>query len=239
MKKSDILFFLHIPKTAGTSFYSMLTQQFFPDNTLIIDDQSIGKFYDNRYPDEFSNYKFFRQHSDYYFYRHLPRIPYILTFLRNPVSRIVSLYNHILNRPDHPFNRFIGQDKSLNSFVSAMKSRNSHNGQIKAIVGRHPRYTNLSDKDYIEIAKIRLNEIAFCGIQEQYSKSMKLLSYIFGWKDIEELDINKSKVLISVPELTTTDRNAIEEYNQLDIEFYNYALNDFQKKINAIDNEIL
>lgn len=237
IKKRDILFFLHIPKTAGTSFYSMLTNHFFPNTTLIIEDTSIHKKLKKTYPDELSRYRFFRQHADYYFYRYLPRKPIYLTFFRNPIARIVSLFNHIINMPNHPQFDLMGKEKNLSTFLQNRIERGINNEQIRAIIGKHPTNKTLTQSDLLEISKIRLNEITFFGIQEYYDDSLELFSYIFGWKGTEILNINKSSKKISVLDLSSKERTMIEENNQLDNEFYSFAVELFYKKINYINDE--
>ena len=91
IKMGDILFFLHIPKTAGTSFYYTLLKQVYPKNSFIVDDDKIKDILDSYFPDDFSNYKFFRQHADYYFYRYLPRKPLYLTF-ETPITAVLHSF---------------------------------------------------------------------------------------------------------------------------------------------------
>lgn len=78
LEETDALYFLHIPKTAGTTFISILDNFF--DFNSICKKQS----WDNLLPDMPSNlskYNLFRGHFGYSLYRILLKPPIFITML--------------------------------------------------------------------------------------------------------------------------------------------------------------
>jgi len=235
LKKGDLLFFLHIPKTAGTAVYKAISETLFREKTLIIEDDQIKNVYGRYYPDQFSNYIFFRQHSNYYFYQYLPRKPHYLTFLRNPVTRMVSLYNHVVEKPDKFKNRYLREGQDFTAFLEFCKNPKVSNEQTRAIVGYEFSTKKLSDADRLEIAKMRLNEFAFFGIQEFFPQSMQLLAQIFGWKELKTKVINQTKKQKKPGQLSTKETSMIIEHNYLDVQLYEHAVSLFQKRVGNVE----
>ena len=173
IKERDCIYFLHIPKTAGTTFYSLLQKRFRKNEILILPDRKINRFFESTYPDEFSNIRFARQHSDYRFFRFIPRKVLFLTILRNPITRMVSLYNHILRVETHAYHdHFINSNISLLEFVESEEFKDNNNEMVKDLVGRGLHLHQLPDSDLLSIAKYRLFEFAFFGIQERFEESL-------------------------------------------------------------------
>lgn len=82
------LVFLHIPKTAGTSFHNVMMQNFKPDDLC----PERLRFLDRFPTDKMSSYRLF---SGHYFFDQLNRIPgprQVVTLLRDPRRRLLSLY---------------------------------------------------------------------------------------------------------------------------------------------------
>ncbi len=91
LSDDDLLYFLHIPKTAGTSFISILDSHY--DNNY----HKIYVPYDwkqlsQNIPADFSSYNLLRGHFGYGIHRLLSKKPIYLTMLRDPFETVISLY---------------------------------------------------------------------------------------------------------------------------------------------------
>ena len=88
LQKNDILYFLHIPKTAGTTLITIL-DQYFPDETVLKDHdwQSLLP----TKPLEFTKYRFVRGHFGFTIIKYLKN-PICITMLRNPYDTVISSY---------------------------------------------------------------------------------------------------------------------------------------------------
>jgi len=139
MVKEQIIF-LHIPKTAGTTLREIVHTQYPAENIIAI------------YPDEpFMNMETFSQlppkekdtadifigHFSYGFHQHLSgNRPYkYATMLRHPLSRSLSLYNHLKNR------QFEELEISLSEILKSKQGNQFKNSQTRHIAGRGERDT--------------------------------------------------------------------------------------------------
>ena len=96
------LFFLHIHKTAGTSFITLLDQQYTTADVCPSDwpyRQRINEVTQSELVDA----KFIRGHFSYDDLRDkMPEMPRTITFLREPVARFISHFMHLHRAPGDP-----------------------------------------------------------------------------------------------------------------------------------------
>ena len=93
IEKDDILYFLHIPKTAGTSLVDILENNFSQEEIFqeVIWPEMLKKL-----PKDFSKFRLIRGHFGFWIYKLLPKIPATITMLRDPIEQSLSLYAHQL-----------------------------------------------------------------------------------------------------------------------------------------------
>jgi hypothetical protein len=85
--KSDLLFFLHIPRTAGRTFHFCYLK------LAIADAKRCAKSYDHLRVDiENPNCQLLATHDDYSLVERLKQQPRVVTMLRDPVARFLSSY---------------------------------------------------------------------------------------------------------------------------------------------------
>ncbi|QIR15128.1 sulfotransferase family 2 domain-containing protein [Shewanella aestuarii] len=203
--------FIHIPKTAGTSFRSAISMH--------------GVYSDYGINSKSTNFEIKRliyEHNDFYQYKcnflnsrqqwlcgHVPLVKYIdfvsvrniFTFLRNPVSHLLSHYNHFVNHK--------GYEGDLDSFIL---SRNDVNIQT------------------IYLNYLPLPLIGCVGITEYYADSIDLINKCNNLKlSVDRENVNVSKKLTE----SNISSEDIVKYTQLlnrDIEYYQQALSLFLQR---------
>ena len=111
---SDIWYFWHIPKTAGSSLTNSLKSNF-PEDLVCpawVWSQLI-QIPNNK----INNYKYFSGH----FYSALPQILQkklkTVTFIREPLARALSHYNHIARTKEHYFHKTVIKLGSFEAFI--------------------------------------------------------------------------------------------------------------------------
>lgn len=171
--------FVHIPKTAGTSFRDSL-EEIFGDGLYcdygadiatspIVSDYiqnrqafyEFGSFLSEQHkPVCLSGHYSVKKYAPFFYIKN------IMLFLRNPVQRVISNYEHM--------RRVDGITESLESFCC------------------NPLYMNLQSRS---LGRVPFNLIGFIGLQEYYRESLQLLSFQLGLQVKESfLNINKERV---------------------------------------------
>jgi hypothetical protein len=240
LRKGDQIFFLHIPKTAGTSLMDILQMQVDPD-----DFYSFPDGIENLQPEKMyvaQKARIIRGHRMYDFQKYFTRRPYVITMLRNPYDRIISNYAH-LSRINPPrlvkIARMTNPERddspvSLEEYVSAPSMQNR---LIQFLIG----YNGALKKpfnDHLALAKVHLENLAFFGLKERFDDSIKLLAYTFGWTPIKieaKLNIAPSD---SKPKISPEAKALMEQFNEPDMEFYQYACELFDHRFQMMEAEL-
>jgi hypothetical protein len=232
IKNDDVLFFLHIPKTGGTTFYEMLLNLFPNYEQYKVPDQDSRETLVDLYPNQLDNVKVVRQHFGYNFYKYLPRKPIYLTFLRHPVSRLHSLYKHIKRVDNHKFHdQIVKENVSFLEFMQGDFNVTQDNAQVNMLSGLPVKHASLRPKDAYEISKMRLIEFAFFGFQEHYDESVKLFFDTFDLEKIDYKPLNVAPTKSGSNEIEKKAVELVEEKNEYDIKLYNFAVELFKKRV--------
>ncbi len=255
VERKRALYFLHIPKTAGTSFMKILDSQYDPAE---ICPAHLWRDLLRLLPQSL-HYSVFRGHFYAYLATHLPRHELrTITFVRNPVERALSQYRHILREPGHYFHK---RALALGSLAAFMRDPETGpllwNAQTRALalnlnpvhmacgLGRKgldalelerqlETYMPPAGEEMIllERAKAMLDGCACVGITEQFRVSVHLIAKCVGW----------SLPVGSVPHLrqsterdkyrpTPEEMRRLAEINSLDEALYAHARQLFEHEV--------
>lgn len=207
------IIYLHIPKTAGTSFRKSAEQYFGPQFVLNdygqesneTSDDIRGAMYDNKdievLRSNASKKKFLTGHFEINAYREVfPDSP-VVTFLRDPLERIISEFIH--------FSTHYNFEGSLPEFY---RRPHFQNRQSRALSGVCP-----TDLDYY-------------GITEDYENSLNNFNQKFATR-FPLAVLNRGKYDGGIREIATPEQiEEITTLNRVDIEMYNYALEHFDSQ---------
>jgi hypothetical protein len=220
MDEKTMYNFLHIPKTAGTTFNYILKKRF-------------GKEYRPFYPlldnQERQQYlePIVRSSTALCVASHGRYIPGLdrryLTFLRNPVRMNVSLYY------------YVKRCRAWDEWSSAVK-RSSFRGFLENLVVHNSQtrwvatvYDNEEcGREALEIAKKRLGEMCFVGLVERFDESLLVFFKRLNW---EPVHYRRKNIGIYRQEISAEDEEFLKEKNRLDIELYDYARTLFEKEV--------
>jgi hypothetical protein len=222
------LIFLHIPKTAGTTFHNILDKQFLPENVFtiqVIDDTRLNI-------DEFiflpksarEKVYLLKGHMSFSLHKYMVGETKYITFLREPRERIISFYYYVLQNSNLELYTLIKSNNwSLHDFVANVNMKELNNAQIKLISG-------IEDTEEIMMERAIKNiktHFSYVGISEYFYESLRRLQKMYGW-DISEY--TNHKVNDSRPKLDDIDPETIkliEEKNHGDILFYEKMKTEF------------
>jgi hypothetical protein len=199
------LLFIHIPKTAGTSF-RFSAQEFFGKKRTFFDYSPtsvetsqiiLDEIYKKKDPYAFygdcekEKYSFLSGHFPTEKYAPLYQSVNIISFVREPVARVLSHYAH--------FCLYHGYTKPLDDFIQEEKFQNV---QAKNLAGRD------------------LSLYGFLGITEEYDDSLDLFEKQYGIRfKRRKLNVRKKKINELVyPKKEIVEK--IKELNKLDLALY-------------------
>jgi len=238
----NILYFLHIPKTAGTTFTFNLDSYYDVQN--IYPERVLSGFLKNP-PSNFLSLKLIRGHFGYKISKFLEKPPLFLTFLRNPIERTLSFFDHI--KLDPYTNNWVNQNFILNETISDLlvdetKSKIFTNNQTRHIANdldytklndsnnflleEHEQFVNpkLTDEQLITLAKKRLSEFAFVGLTEKTNESLLLFCYTFNLQPLGNFwNLMVAPKRTHINDFNYDTINQIKKLNNLDFELYEFA----------------
>ena len=254
---SESYYFLHIPKAAGTTFCFSVLPKFF-DYTEICPAHDYPEVLPMP-PAELSKFRLFRGHFYYFFHRLLPVKPTYLTFLRDPVERTLSLYDHIYRDTRHfqhdavlslkdglrdavnspellpPNFQVTALACDLDPFKTMAEARAAHPAgldEYSVIYGEMTK--RLPTRDELAIACRRLEEMEFVGITERFDESVELLCRTFGWTVPPYESLNIAPVRTRRESVAPDVLEALVQAHQLDFELYEFAKRLFSRRIERV-----
>jgi hypothetical protein len=243
-RESRPYYFLHIPKTAGTSLIHLLTQRFPPEQVC---PAQIWSLLLEIPREQLGRYRLFLGHLYHYLLDYLDRPAITFTFLRDPLERALSHYEHILRHPGHYFHEKAKQQGSLCTFLDdpetlpmianfqtralaldldPVASRAGLDpAQLRALVLEKQLESVVppveANEELLRVALERLRGMAFVGIVEDFDSSVRRLFATLGWRlprTIPTLNVSSKK--INRTTLLGRERQLLHQHLQLDYELY-------------------
>lgn len=252
---SSPLYFLHIPKTAGTTLYNNLDDRFELDQ--ICPARFLAELL-KLSPDEIQRYCFFRGHFGYSLQNFVERPLTYITVLRDPVERCISQFEDVRRVPNNFLHQRVkeqqmtfadfARDAETHIALRNLQARNlafdwtadQMDGNVELIRrGIAGTILELSDDELLDIAKGRLRQCAVVGVVERFQETTALLSYRFQWYPIRPpRRLNQSAHRLKRESLDTDTVAAVQELNQVDEALYRYATQLFEEQYEAMLQEL-
>lgn len=207
------IIYLHIPKTAGTSFRKSAEQYFGPEQVLndygedssttsedirsaIYDEKNIEKLRQAG-----AKYRFLTGHFTLAKYREIfPDSP-VVTFFRDPVQRVISEYVHFVTHYNF--------EGSLRDFYTRPQ---------------------LQNRQWFSMSYSSPDEIDFFGLTEDYQKSLKMINRRFGTNfPMVKLNVGRHNGLTQ-DIASQEELEEIASLNHHDVDLYQLALQAFENQ---------
>jgi len=242
------VFFLHIPKTAGTSFLLTLENHFGSRRLLRLDTSApdIATRLHDALTSGRDSYHCLAGHLPLHAlgrHRHEFRV---LTFLRHPFARIFSLYRFLQRAPAATkANLNLAEGFSFTDFITSDAVglyEQTHNGMCRLLCGdpavmdsRDPGFSDPDGEEpMLARAMAALDDIDF-GLVEQMPASLGLLAHMLGQQDALEEHV-KNTTGQDGTEADPAALLAVARRNTADLALYEHAATLFRTRVRADAN---
>lgn len=228
------LLIAHIPKTAGSSLKE-LVRAWTPDVVwayggelaLGCPDLDFARQFRSRRPPTV-----LMGHFSFGAHRQLGLKPAYATVLRNPITRVRSLYRYQKSLPDSRFRAQLDAGMDLDAFIRSEVTEMTNNHACRVIAGIAPESgMRLNDSWLLDLALHNLERhFELVGLLENLQPMLAALARRLEWPPLELPQIN----VTSGPDhvLTQAEQDIIVEYNQLDLALYAHVAHRSQKMEN-------
>ena len=236
------IIFLHIQKTGGITLQRMLRRK-------------LGKPIGKRAASLFSQKPKFATveqelqaknledryvvgHFCYGIHQFLPQPYTYMSFLREPVARICSLYHYSKNNSTAYYHQQ-AKNQSLEEFSLQTQLMELDNGQVRFLAGDAKDFFinrtpigQCSDA-LLETAKQNIDaHFSFIGITEQFNQSVLLLQKLMGWDNCFYLRRNTNAASQKPKQIVSESlKQRVAERNWLDMQLYAYVKNRLAQQL--------
>lgn len=249
----ELLVFVHIPKTAGTTLNAILAHRYrtaavheimmrgmsliVPGRTLmprpLVSSSKLRRLRSAlaQQPEP----QAIHGHFDMSLARLLPASAQYVTLLRDPVERAISHYYHYRNLAGDPVHA-MALRSTLAQWVSACGLVEMDNGQTRRLAGEMGLPAGEVSAATLDKAKSNLaGRFAVVGLTERFEESQILLHRALGWPYCR---YRRRNVAAGRPRRSEVGRDAlavVEHCNRFDLELYRFAADLFERAIGRID----
>lgn len=247
---SGLLLFVHIPKTAGQTVVQILRNQYRgrfarvdphaepdPDRPELQAELREAKRAGNRV---------IVGHFPYGVGRWLEGPCRYVTFLRDPVDRVISRYYYLIGRPGTPHGDLLrAHPGGLENAIDLQEEFQNWQTRVMAGVreedGRYDPHEPCTEETLAR-AKANLKRCAAVGFTERFDESLVLMKLALGWGTPAYVRRNTTKQRPQLQEVPPHVLELIEERNRLDRALYDYGVELFEDALArhraAVDREL-
>lgn len=213
--KTKPVIFLHIPKTAGSSFIKSLAEVY--GNRFL--PLTYGLPWPNLDDIDISDYRAFAGHitTGHQIFDELKSYTSI-TILRDPVARTIDAYNYFMECEEHPLHKEMAFTSFTHALTDAPEEWGLRNAMVRYLSGLSEEEEPDGQKRLAQ-AKAALKKFAIIGFTERYRFFLAECNRLLGWDAVER----RENVGSYAPKYREEVVNLVRGENQLDIELYQYA----------------
>jgi hypothetical protein len=231
------LVFLHIPKTAGMSVRAVLSERCDRRRAFRCVHPGVGLEQLRRMPAARRDaLELVEGHLPYGVHRLLRRPATYMTFLRNPVERLLSFYSYVREQPSHYLHRdVVAGGLSLGDCIRRRVTTELDNMMVRQLTSPGSLWLPFGQVSsaMLDEARRHLDRFAFVGITERLDESISLLRSSLGLAQGAVPRLNTTVDRVRLEHLTSDDAALVRSAVRLDQALYRHALGLFRERSDA------
>lgn len=228
--------FMHVPKTAGSSLYSIFRTLLRPPELLKVhpDRETLVRI--NRLPKQHvMRLRVLYGHVDVQLARQLVPLRQCFTLLRDPVERMVSYYA-FARYMDSGRHSDLARRASITDWMDALRLPEMDNGMVRRFsgTGRGVAFGGCT-RQMLERAKANLTQFALVGLTDRFDEFYALLAQRLRlpMRTYVAAKVNGHRPLVD--HLDAYARASLEQRNELDRELHCFAEQLFAQRLSRSD----
>ncbi|MEA3491829.1 MAG: sulfotransferase family 2 domain-containing protein [Campylobacterota bacterium] len=213
MNTNQHLLFIHIPKTAGTSF-RLAAKDFYGEENIFFDYspdsvETSSEILDSIYikKDPYELYRELTKKPLSFLSGHFPEKKYmmfyeatnIISFVRDPVKQVVSHYNHHI--------KYLDYKKEFYDFIN------------------DARFQNIQSR---LLSRRNIGMYGFLGVTDQYDKSIEIFNAVYQANLLSIYENRSDNSTVNAEEIDKNIIDLIYRFNEEDIKFYKSVCHQFE-----------
>ncbi len=220
------IIFQHIPKTAGSSLIELFLYQHRDEYKFICGKDGVLDNFINLDQNAKNRIKLLIGHVDFGIHEFFDDKSMYITFLRDPVERVVSHYYFIKSNKMHRYHKNANQMNLGEFIISGIRPR-MNNCMTRMLSGISPDY-NCCREEMIDRALKNIDlHYCFWGFLSILEESVNFLIKKLGWEEVKIPVSNVTPDKPSKDQISDQTLDIIKTYNQLDMKLYNNLMKKY------------
>lgn len=223
-KQRPTLLFMHIPKSAGTSFREAIARNYKTSEIAYLYPQEPGfriRSLEDLPLDQRSRTRLMVGHEVYYgVHQHIPNEYLYFTVVRDPITRVWSNYIHLLQTNDKRI--FDGaKPESLEEIFESKSRGDIDNVMVRFFSGLPYVPAGTVNADLYKMARSNMRSaFPYIGLQTDLNKAYAWLRERLDWRIESPVPLMNVTEYTSAQQCSESDRKIIRHFNEWDCRLY-------------------
>jgi hypothetical protein len=222
------IIFIHIPKTAGSTLARVFKSNYvwWPRRKVFVADSTLKEGPLEKYSDaQLRSVRLVHGHVAFGIHAYFPQPCVYVTYLRDPIKRLVSFYNYIHEEPRHYlYEQVATAGMTMEEFLTSDMTIELDNLQVRMLTGTEKSvpFGALTEVHYKQALDNINAHFAFVGITEHFDESLLMMRDAISWNffPLYVRAMTGSRTGRKPCDLSPDALRLMEERNRFDVRLY-------------------